>query len=91
MQELLAATRLRLAQDLEEEGELERAEGYLIEAGRWHDAVDMLQSHERGEDALRVAAAHGGREPHDQVQPVLGELSSPIASLQSWDLDVHTS
>lgn len=66
-QELLAATQVRLAQDLEEEGELERAEGYLVAAGRWQDAMDMLQAHERWEGALHVAKTHGGAQSHQQV------------------------
>ncbi len=66
-QELLGETHVRLARDMEADGDLGGAEKHFVEAGHWQEAADMYARSAAWEDALRVAKAHGGSAAHTQV------------------------
>lgn len=66
-QELLGETHVRLARDMEADGDLRGAEKHFVEAGHWREAADMYARSAAWEDALRVAKAHGGSAAHTQV------------------------
>ncbi|KAL5965213.1 hypothetical protein TSMEX_007033 [Taenia solium] len=53
--ELLEQTLIRIAQELECEGNLRQAEQYYMEAGEWKSAVNMYRTRDLWEEAFRVA------------------------------------
>ncbi|CAH1397619.1 unnamed protein product [Nezara viridula] len=58
--DLLVATNLHLAKQLEEEGNYQGAEELYIAAGEWAAAVNMLRARKMWEQAFKVARQHGG-------------------------------
>ncbi|VDD80059.1 unnamed protein product [Mesocestoides corti] len=53
--DLLAQMQVRIAQELECEGNLRQAEQYYMEAGEWKSAVNMYRTRDLWEEAFRVA------------------------------------
>ncbi|VDM16004.1 unnamed protein product [Hydatigera taeniaeformis] len=53
--ELLEQTLIRIAQELECEGNLRQAEQYYMEAGEWKSVVNMYRTRDLWEEAFRVA------------------------------------
>ena len=65
--DLLTETHLHLAQQLEGEGDLKQAEHHFLEAQEWKGVVQMYRTHDRWDDAIRVAKAYGGASASKQV------------------------
>lgn len=63
----LSDTYIHLAKQLENDGNLPKAEEFLLESGRWKLAVHMYRSRDMWDDAKRVAQEHGGLEAYNQI------------------------
>ena len=57
--DFLKNTHLLVAQLLEADKNLKKAEHHLVEAGNWKGAVEMYRAHNMWEEALRVAKTNG--------------------------------
>ncbi|KAK7792281.1 hypothetical protein R5R35_013312 [Gryllus longicercus] len=65
--DLLQTTHLRLAQEMEAEGNFKAAEQHFLNAEEWKSAINMYRAADMWEDAYRVAKSHGGAQAANQV------------------------